>query len=261
MDHRRLQPNELDELLTKIDKESNLLYFTYLTVRRQQTVHYGQFSSDARLLGVLAYLYGLPFHAFSYALFSEEVCIRPLLTYLKEDLDLPDGDVGSTFVPEKDVPIFTSQLGCNSPQKVLNLMKHIDLARLAPVDHRVVRIEPHHFGLVKSRMKEIDAIAFTEEELNNLPFYGVFDNDELVAVGGYHLFDSVYVELGNIGTTVSRRRQGWGRIITTELTRRAREYSSDVYLYVFDDNVPAIRLYESLGYRLISKLQRMEFSL
>jgi hypothetical protein len=98
MDHRRLQPNELDELLAKIGKESNLLYFTYLTVRRQQTVHYGQFSSDGRLLGVLAYLYGLPFHAFSYALFSEEVCIRSLLTYLKEELNLPDGDVGSTFL-------------------------------------------------------------------------------------------------------------------------------------------------------------------
>ncbi|AUS08899.1 hypothetical protein C1X05_08610 [Laceyella sacchari] len=103
---------------------------------------------------------------------------------------------------KKDAPIFSSQLGSDSPQKVLNLMKHIDLARLAPVDHRGVRIEPHHFGLVKSRMKEIDAMAFTEDELNNLPFYGVFD-----------------------------------------------------------DNVPAIRLYESLGYRLVSKLQRMEFSL
>ncbi|WP_246026858.1 GNAT family N-acetyltransferase [Laceyella sacchari] len=74
---------------------------------------------------------------------------------------------------------------------------------------------------------------------------------------GVPFYDPVYVELGNIGTTVSRRRQGWGRIITTELTRRAREYSSDVYLYVFDDNVPAIRLYESLGYRLVSKLQRL----
>lgn len=35
--------------------------------------------------------------------------------------------------------------------------------------------------------------------------------DELIAVGGYHIYSEDYVELGNIGTDVAWRRNGYGK--------------------------------------------------
>lgn len=35
--------------------------------------------------------------------------------------------------------------------------------------------------------------------------------DELIAVGGYHIYSEDYVELGNIGTDVVWRRNGYGK--------------------------------------------------
>ena len=56
-------------------------------------------------------------------------------------------------------------------------------------------------------MAEFHSMAFAREELHN-PFYGVVQDQELIAVGGYHIYSDDYVELGNIGTDAAWRRQG-----------------------------------------------------
>ncbi|SFJ17709.1 GNAT family N-acetyltransferase [Thermoflavimicrobium dichotomicum] len=258
MFHRRLKQKEMDYILKNIEKEKQLLFYTYLTVRQKKTIHYGQFSDDGELLGVIAYLKGLPFHAFSYYFIKENVKIRPLLSYIKDDLSIPDDSIGSTLIHEWEKTFFSSQIELIHPMKEMLLMKHVDLTCLPPADDRVIRLDPTHFRLIKLRMTEFKAMAFSEEELN-LPFYGVVQNEDLIAVGGYHVFDHDYVEVGNIGTVEHMRRKGWGKRISAELTRKGREISEDVYLYVFSDNTPAIRLYESLGYQVISKPLLTEF--
>lgn len=64
---RSLTTTELDALLGHISKDEHFLYYTYLTTRRSRSVHYGHFSEEGELLGVLAYLRGMPFHAFGAA--------------------------------------------------------------------------------------------------------------------------------------------------------------------------------------------------
>ena len=62
---RRLLAEELGRLLETINRERHFLYYSYLTFRKNQTVHYGQFSECGESLGVAAFLKGLPFYAFS----------------------------------------------------------------------------------------------------------------------------------------------------------------------------------------------------
>lgn len=255
---RRLDQRELDFILKRIRKDNHLLFYTYLTVRKKKTIHYGQFAHDGQLLGVLAYLKGLPFHAFSLYPMSRNFEINPLLSYIKNDLHIPDPSVGSTIINEQEKNFFTSQIKVIHPIKEMLLMKHVDLTRLPPPDERVIRLETRHFHLIESIKNELEFMAFTKEELD-LPFYGVIQNEELIAVGGYHIFAHDYVEVGNIGTVKHMRRKGWGKRITAELTRKGREISDDVYLYVFNENTAAIRLYESLGYKPLSKLYFIEF--
>lgn len=258
MIHRRLSQQELNFLIDKVHKEQHLLYYTYLTVRQNQTIHYGQFNHNGELLGVVAYLKGLPFHAFSYYLINDSIKIQPLLSYIKSELNLPNHSIGNTLVPETDQSFFSAQIELIQPIKELFLMKHKDPSLLPPVDPRVIKLNSTHSHLIQVRMNELNAIAFTEDELH-LPFYGVIQDENLIAVGGYHLFDHDYVEVGNIGTVEEMRRKGWGKRISTELTRHARKHSDNVYLYVQSNNIPAIRLYKSIGYQVVFKCQMAEF--
>lgn len=61
------------------------MYYTYLTTRRSRSVHYGHFSEEGELLGVLAYLRGMPFHAFSVLPLSGRFAMEPLVKRIQAD--------------------------------------------------------------------------------------------------------------------------------------------------------------------------------
>jgi ribosomal protein S18 acetylase RimI-like enzyme len=80
-------------------------------------------------------------------------------------------------------------------------------------------------------------------------------------VGGYHFYDSQLVELGNIVTRLDYRGRGLAKLITSELTQLGKKLSPDVYLGVLADNLPAVRVYEGLGYQTIMELSIVNFTL
>ncbi|WP_227011847.1 GNAT family N-acetyltransferase [Paenibacillus lutimineralis] len=205
-------------ILSSINREQHFQYYSYLTFRKQNTVHYGQYTNQGELLGVLAFLKGLPFCAFSVFPVQKSFCFRLMLSFMNEQLNLPNDTVGNVIVNEEEMEALASQLEFHKSPKKLLLMKHIHKKALPPVDKRILHLGPPYFELIESKMADLGTIAFTKEELR-YPFYGVMEQDELIAVGGYHIYSEDYVELGNIGTDVAWRRQGYGKKICAELTR------------------------------------------
>lgn len=255
---RELTPTELKGILSSINREQHFLYYSYLTSRKQNAVHYGQYTDQDELLGVLAFLKGLPFYAFSVFPIHESFCLRSMLSFMKEQLHLPNDAIGNFIINAEEMAVLASQLKFHrSPRKLL-LMKHIRKDALPPVDKCVLHLGPSYFELIESKMAELHTMAFTREELRH-PFYGVMEQRELVAVGGYHVYSEDYVELGNIGTDVAWRRQGYGKKVCAELTRAGRVVTPNVYLNVLEENVGAIRLYQSIGYELICEQYMVEF--
>lgn len=79
---------------------------------------------------------------------------------------------------------------------------------------------------------------------------GARDADgELVAVGGAELEASGVPHLAGIVTAVPARGRGWGRAVTSALTRWSVERHGVCTLGVFSDNLGALALYRRLGYR------------
>jgi ribosomal protein S18 acetylase RimI-like enzyme len=69
---------------------------------------------------------------------------------------------------------------------------------------------------------------------------------------GLGVIDPPFLGLFDIVTDPAYRRQGIGRELVLWLARRARRRAAEIaYLQVVADNVPALRLYESLGFREI----------
>ncbi|MEC0240306.1 GNAT family N-acetyltransferase [Paenibacillus dokdonensis] len=255
---RELTSSELDAILSSIHREQHFLYYSYLTHRKQNTVHYGQYTDEGELLGVMAYLWGLPFHAFSVYPMKKSFCLRSMLSFMREQLELPNDAVGSFITNEEEMEVLSQQIEFLKPSRKLLLMKHIHQEALPPEDQRVMRLGTPYFEHIESKMKELHTMAFTKEELCN-PFYGVLEQEELIAVGGYHIYSEDYVELGNIGTDAAWRRQGYGKKVCTELTRKGRSVTPNVYLNVIEENVGAIGLYRSIGYEVICNQFIVEF--
>ncbi|AXH95072.1 GNAT family N-acetyltransferase [Ornithinimicrobium avium] len=72
---------------------------------------------------------------------------------------------------------------------------------------------------------------------------------DLVAVGGAELEASGVAHLAGIVTATAARGRGWGRAVTSALTRWSVERHGVCTLGVFSDNATAIRLYRRLGFR------------
>jgi ribosomal protein S18 acetylase RimI-like enzyme len=177
---------------------------------------------------------------------------------MKEQLHLPDNAVGNVIVNEEVMAVIASQLELAKSPKKLLLMKHIHEDALPPVDSSVLHLGASYYELIESKMADLNTMAFSKEELQ-YPFYGVMEQKELIAVGGYHIYNEDYVEMGNIGTDVRWRRQGYGKKISAELTRAGRRVTSNVYLNVLEENTGAISLYQSIGYELMCKQDMVEF--
>ncbi|HEX4915985.1 MAG TPA: GNAT family N-acetyltransferase, partial [Vicinamibacterales bacterium] len=80
-------------------------------------------------------------------------------------------------------------------------------------------------------------------------FFGMFEGGEIVAAAGTHLVapDEGAAAIGNVYTRRDRRGRGYGRIVTSAVIADLREMGT-IGLNVKAGNLPAIRIYESLGF-------------
>lgn len=93
-------------------------------------------------------------------------------------------------------------------------------------------------------------------------YFGIRENEALVAVAGVHVFSRTYrvAALGNISVHESHRRRGLGLQVTARACRSLLADCDVIGLNVRRDNAPAIRCYEKLGFRLVAPYDEHMFS-
>ena len=94
--------------------------------------------------------------------------------------------------------------------------------------------------------------SFSPEHLEHNVFYGIFENDKLVAAAGTHLVSRTYgvAAIGSVYTTPGCRGRGYGTATTSAVIGDlVRQGIRDIVLTVGHDNEGAIRIYERLGFR------------
>lgn len=80
-------------------------------------------------------------------------------------------------------------------------------------------------------------------------FFGIYDKADLVAVAGTHVYEPAEgaAAIGNVYTRRDRRALGLGKQVTCAVLRELSPLQT-VGLNVRSDNLPAIRVYEQLGF-------------
>jgi len=84
-------------------------------------------------------------------------------------------------------------------------------------------------------------------------YRGVWEGEELVSVAGTHMFvpSEGVCAVGNVYTRHDRRRQGFGACVTSAVVSDVlKQGLPTVVLNVERRNMPAIRVYQRLGFRL-----------
>ena len=87
-------------------------------------------------------------------------------------------------------------------------------------------------------------------------YWGVVDEDRLVAVAGTHAIGITHgiAILGNVFTHPRYRGRGHGTTVTSAVTAALLEQVGEVVLSVDPDNAPAVRAYRNLGYRHVGHI-------
>jgi GNAT superfamily N-acetyltransferase len=127
---------------------------------------------------------------------------------------------------------------------------------------------------------ELDAIALTSRHVPQMlelvalthpgPFgprtrelgeyFGVFDDDRLVAMAGERMEAGAFREISGVCTHPDFQGQGHARRLVLKLARRQLDRRLTPFLHVMRDNVNARRLYERLGFRFRQELVLRVFS-
>lgn len=260
LSHELLDEEKRRFLISKLDKDQHLLFYSYLSQRADRAIFIGQYV-ETQLTAVLAYTDELSFPAFSfYCIDEKNIDLPALVRYTRAFLDFSDEEICGTILSQTDFQLFQScGLIKNKPQAFIQ-MKHVEESRLVLSD-RVSRVEEAEYSMLTQFIKENGMKYFARKELELYPFLAIKDGNSFASAGGFHFFDQQLVEIGNIVTHTDYRGQGLATLLTSELTFLGRKKANDVYLGVFANNHVAIRLYERIGYESTASLWIVDFTL
>jgi len=79
-------------------------------------------------------------------------------------------------------------------------------------------------------------------------FFGVFESGRLVSMAGQRTRVPGFVEVSAVCTHPDARGRGYARMLMSAVMADIFAHGSQPYLHAFDDNHPAIRVYQSLGF-------------
>jgi ribosomal protein S18 acetylase RimI-like enzyme len=126
-----------------------------------------------------------------------------------------------------------------------------DPVRFQAVDGDPIRLNTTHIDQLVDLFGDEGADAFSPSQVPSGVFYGIFQNNHLVSAAGTHLVSPTFniAAVGNIYTLPDYRGKGYGTqttsAVVSELIRQGIE---DIVLNVEQDNLPANRLYDRLGF-------------
>ncbi len=134
---------------------------------------------------------------------------------------------------------------------------HVDRERFQPAEGDVRRLSGREVHRINNLYRAEGTVAFyTAANIDRAIYYGAFDEGSIVAVAGTHVvsaLDEIGV-VGNVFTHPLYRSMGYGRAVTSAVTKEVLETCRDAVLSVDPANVAAVRAYERLGYHEVARL-------
>ena len=120
-----------------------------------------------------------------------------------------------------------------------------------PADNAAIRLSSAHLDLVKELYGESTPEFFLDSMLDDGIYYGLIENEHLIAVAGTHVLstDHQVGALGNIFTRPDKRNRGYASRVTSAVSLHLLKMGvKTIVLNVMEGNDSALRVYKRLGF-------------
>tara|TARA_R110002167_G_scaffold32289_13_gene105068 strand:+ start:206 stop:907 length:702 start_codon:yes stop_codon:yes gene_type:complete len=118
----------------------------------------------------------------------------------------------------------------------------------------LVQLGEHHIDQMIALTQLTKPGPFTKRTIEFGGYYGVFDGDKLVAMGGERLHMDGFTEISAICTHPNYQGLGYAAKITKFLSESVFNKGQIPFLHVRADNVRAIDMYKRLGFEIRSNI-------
>jgi ribosomal protein S18 acetylase RimI-like enzyme len=146
-----------------------------------------------------------------------------------------------------------TELGIPPPWRVLSCIKGLQMINEASCLREEVKLnlEPltkQHVPQMLELIKLTNPGPFASRTVEFGHYYGVFDQEQLVAMAGQRLYAFGHAEISAVCTHPDHSGKGYARQLLLNQLQRIQAASEIPFLHVRYDNERAVGLYESLGF-------------
>lgn len=158
----------------------------------------------------------------------------------------------SNFFIIGEKPLLPDALMIKKELVCLQMVLHnkIDL----PVSNNMVLLTDAHTDALYTLVNLVQPGYFTRKTALLGSYFGIFIKDELVAVTGERMKMHAFTEISAVVTHPAHTGKGYARQLLAHTANNIFSENKTPYLHVLEDNVGAIRLYETLGFTTRRKI-------
>jgi ribosomal protein S18 acetylase RimI-like enzyme len=162
---------------------------------------------------------------------------RSWFLLIAEEVDFVD-DIEIIF----SLPLF--QMTCTKLMKVNSLEDNL----------KFIELNETHIGQMIELTQATKPGPFTKRTIEFGGYYGIFDGDKLVVMGGERLHINDFTEISAICTHPNYTGLGYASKITSFLSETVFNKGQKPFLHVRADNNRAIDMYKRLGFEIRSNI-------
>jgi len=114
--------------------------------------------------------------------------------------------------------------------------------------HEILPLQVKHIPQMLALTRLTNPGPFHERTIELGNYYGIFCNEQLVAMAGQRMHAGQYLEISAVCTEPGYHGKGYATLLMRHMTAIIKAQMRTPFLHVLTENARAIKLYESLGF-------------
>lgn len=124
----------------------------------------------------------------------------------------------------------------------------------AEIEDQIVKLEEEHLDDLLGLVKIVYPEYFKKKTSSLGNYYGIYKDNQLVAVTGERMQMDEYIEVSAVITHPDHTGKGYAKQLVAHTANAIFEKNKTPFLHVAESNVGAVKLYEKLGFQTGTKI-------
>ena len=157
-----------------------------------------------------------------------------------------------SFFVVGEKPLLSKELKLNKELVCLQMIVYnpIDIA----INDPIIKLTDEHIDALYELVNLVQPGYFKRKTALLGNYYGIFNDDELIAVTGERMQMNDFIEVSAVVTHPNHTGKGYAKQLVVHTVNEIFKQNKTPYLHVIKDNTGAIQLYKKLGFEIRRKI-------